>query len=95
MLSDRRYVTLNSGYNMPLLGWGSSGADGEDAVQAVKAAIRIGFRVTRQDLTQLRRWIALHVICAELQAEPITASSTKLILVHRHSKLSLIFAAHR
>ncbi|DBA71946.1 hypothetical protein WJX79_005585 [Trebouxia sp. C0005] len=43
-MADSRHVRLNSGYIMPLLGWGSSGARDTDAVQAVKAAIKAGFR---------------------------------------------------
>lgn len=44
MTAQRQHVKLNSGHYIPLLGWGSSGAKGEEAVQAVKAAIRAGFR---------------------------------------------------
>ncbi len=44
-MAESRHVRLNSGCTMPLLGWGSSGAKDTDAVQAVKAAIKAGFRV--------------------------------------------------
>ena len=42
---DEQHVKLSSGHSMPLLGWGCSGAKDGDATQAVKAAIRAGFRV--------------------------------------------------
>ncbi|DBA83612.1 TPA: hypothetical protein ACH3X1_006179 [Trebouxia sp. C0004] len=43
-MAESRHERLSSGYTMPLLGWGSSGAKDRDAVQAVKAAIKAGFR---------------------------------------------------
>ena len=46
-----QHVRLNSGYTMPLLGWGSSGAKDSEASQAVRAAIKAGFRV-RQALAK-------------------------------------------
>ena len=46
-MAKSRHVRVSSGYNMPLLGWGSSGAKDIAAVQAVKAAIKAGFRVRR------------------------------------------------
>lgn len=57
-MSERHYARLNSGYNIPLLGWGSSGAKEKDAVQAVKAAINAGFRVGPTESTKLH---CLHV----------------------------------
>ena len=40
-----QHVKLSSGYTMPLLGWGSSGAKDSQALHAVRAAIKAGFRV--------------------------------------------------
>ena len=49
---SNQHVRLSSGYTMPLLGWGSSGAKDNQAQQAVRAAITAGFRV-RQARTHL------------------------------------------
>ena len=43
--SSTQHVKLSSGYSMPLLGWGSSGTKGSEALHAVRAAIKAGFRV--------------------------------------------------
>ena len=42
---SQTHVGLNSGHIMPLLGWGTSQATGDECVQATKAAIEAGFRV--------------------------------------------------
>ena len=42
---SQTYVGLNSGHPMPLMGWGTSGANGDECIQATKAAIEAGFRV--------------------------------------------------
>lgn len=44
-IGSRQHVKLISGYTMPLLGWGSSGAKDSEAHHAVRAAIKAGFRV--------------------------------------------------
>lgn len=51
-IDSNKHVRLSSGYTMPLLGWGSSGAKDNQAQQAVRAAIKAGFRV-RQACTHL------------------------------------------
>lgn len=38
------HAHLNSGYDIPLLGWGSFHASAEDSVAAVQAAVKAGFR---------------------------------------------------
>lgn len=43
---SQTHVGLNSGHIMPLLGWGTSQATGDECVQATKAAIEAGFRVS-------------------------------------------------
>ena len=40
-----QHVKLSSGYTMPLLGWGSSGAKDSQALHAVREAVKAGFRV--------------------------------------------------
>ena len=40
------HVGLNSGHIMPLLGWGTSQATGDECIKATKAAIEAGFRVS-------------------------------------------------
>lgn len=55
-IDSNQHVKLSSGYTMPLLGWGSSGAKDEQAQQAVRAAIKAGFRV-RQACTHLAKQI--------------------------------------
>lgn len=42
---SQTYVGLNSGHHMPLIGWGTSGANGDECVKATKAAIEAGYRV--------------------------------------------------
>ena len=42
---SQTHVGLNSGHHMPLLGWGTSQATGDDCIKATKAAIETGFRV--------------------------------------------------
>lgn len=42
---SQTHVGLNSGHIMPLLGWGTSQATGDECVKATKAAIEAGFRV--------------------------------------------------
>lgn len=42
---SQTHVGLNSGHHMPLLGWGTSGANGDECIKATKAAIEAGFRV--------------------------------------------------
>lgn len=44
-IGSSQHVKLSSGYTMPLLGWGSSGAKDSEARHAVRAAIKAGFRV--------------------------------------------------
>ena len=39
------HTKLNSGYNMPLLGWGSFQASANQAERAVQQALQAGFRV--------------------------------------------------
>ena len=39
------HTKLNSGYNMPLLGWGSFQASADQAERAVQQALHAGFRV--------------------------------------------------
>ena len=42
---SQTYVGLNSGHHMPLIGWGTSGANGDECIKATKAAIQAGYRV--------------------------------------------------
>ena len=42
---SQTHVGLNSGHHKPLMGWGTSQANGDDAVRATKQAIEIGYRV--------------------------------------------------
>ncbi|KAL3133790.1 hypothetical protein ABBQ32_008269 [Trebouxia sp. C0010 RCD-2024] len=41
---SQTHVGLNSGHHMPLVGWGTSQATGDDCIKATKAAITAGFR---------------------------------------------------
>lgn len=41
---SQTHVGLNSGHIMPLLGWGTSQATGDECVKATKAAVEAGFR---------------------------------------------------
>ncbi|DBA75126.1 TPA: hypothetical protein ACH3X1_010448 [Trebouxia sp. C0004] len=41
---SQTHVGLNSGHIMPLLGWGTSQATGDECIKATKAAIEAGFR---------------------------------------------------
>lgn len=43
---SQTHVGLNSGHIMPLLGWGTSQATGDECIKATKAAIEAGFRVS-------------------------------------------------
>lgn len=42
---SQTYVGLNSGHHMPLVGWGTSQATGDECIKATKAAIEAGYRV--------------------------------------------------
>lgn len=42
---SQTHVGLNSGHHMPLVGWGTSGANGDECIKATKAAIEAGYRV--------------------------------------------------
>ena len=73
---SQTYVGLNSGHHMPLMGWGTSGANGDECIQATKAAIEAGFRVctggaaTRPNIFQMLIPLSLvllqHIDTAEM-----------------------------
>ena len=56
---DETHVKLNSGHDIPLLGWGSSGATGEIATAAVQTAVFAGFRVLLLNLPCIQHQLCL------------------------------------
>ena len=45
------HAHLNSGHDIPLLGWGSFHASAEEAVTAVQDAVQAGFTVSRKTVS--------------------------------------------
>lgn len=42
--SEQQYVTLNNGLRMPLLGLGTSSSNGQEGENAVKHALKVGYK---------------------------------------------------
>ena len=61
---SQTHVGLNSGHHMPLMGWGTSQANGDECIRATKDAIEAGYRVSHSPV------VGQYKVFVRVQADP-------------------------